>query len=284
MSNPFSDTDLDSANESARLWYRDIPEEKSSSSAPASRRFEPPEWRGPGAQSGDWTVRHENTQSSSPPTPVRLRTPRRPWLEGCNCNWLYILIALAIMGLLSGVGYFVWWIQERHVHSSSQMTALTNSINEFRKDLDLTKEDIHDLHSEFNKLRNYVNSVNDTSNLGVYNSMKKMKSELMTDMERNENSLHKELEDSEQKVSSMVSSTTNDMQKMRNNMTTMVNVMNVQLDQTIARINNIVETARVEIDVEIKNVTARQEQYVRDTKKQLAAENDFVTHQLAGCF
>lgn len=196
----------------------------------------------------------------------------------------YILIALAIMGLLSGVGYFVWWIQERHVHSSSQMTALTNSINEFRKDLDLTKEDIHDLHSEFNKLRNYVNSVNDTSNLGVYNSMKKMKSELMTDMERNENSLHKELEDSEQKVSSMVSSTTNDMQKMRNNMTTMVNVMNVQLDQTIARINNIVETARVEIDVEIKNVTARQEQYVRDTKKQLAAENDFVTHQLAGFF
>ncbi|CAN0005377.1 unnamed protein product, partial [Ectocarpus fasciculatus] len=82
----------------------------------------------------------------------------------------------------------------------------------------------------------------------------------------------------------MVSSTTNDMQKMRNNMTTMVNVMNVQLDQTIARINNIVETARVEIDVEIKNVTARQEQYVRDTKKQLAAENDFVTHQLAGTF
>ena len=193
-----------------------------------------------------------------------------------------MLIAIVIMGLLSGVGYFVWWNHERHVNSSSQLSALTSTVNEFRKDLDLTKEDIRDLHSEFKKLRNYVNSVNDTSNLGVYNSMKKMKSELMADMEHNEDTLHKELEDSEKKVSSMVSSTTNDMQRMRNNMTNMVNEMNVQLDKTIARINNIVETARVEIDVEIKNVTARQEEYVRDTKKQLAAENDFVTHQLAG--
>lgn len=279
MSNPFSDDPP--AEDNTRLWYRDIPAQPESASA--SRRFEPDSWNEPQETSHSWAITHDDEIRSSSRAPVRLRAPRRPLCNGiCAFNWFAVLIGIALLASLSGLGYFFWWNHERHEASANQFDSLSQSISDIRSDLDAVKQDVATIQIDFKKLKTYVASVNDTSNLGIYNQMLTMKKELVHDMAENKDSVHQELEQSEEKVTALVDETTGDLQRMRANMTEMVKMMNDRLDKTVDYIDNMVARAQHQITLEVRNVSAREEAYVEATKKQFQAENDFVTHQLAG--
>jgi hypothetical protein len=286
MSNPFSDSPAESS-ESERLWYRDIPgSQPSSSSSAAPSRFEPPEWSSGGGRGGsDWasspSPNNVEAQSSSA-SHVRLRAPRRSILENLPCNWFAVSIAVAVMAVLGSVGGFVWWSYEHHQASLSQMTRLERDVRNIRDDLDSQKNKVVSMQADLGKLHAFVNNVSDTSNIGIYNQMIKIKKELLLDMNTTTTSVHKQLVSSENTVNSLVAATTNDLQKMRSNVSHMVTEMTHTMNETISRINNLVLTAKAAIDIEVRNVSAQEAKYKLDTAKQFAAENDFVKYQLAG--
>lgn len=284
MSNPF-----DESGESERLWYQSSSQHVSDPTS-RPRPFEPVAWSAnEGAGSGDWTTTRNSTSDSRTPPRIRLRTPQRSMLDKlscghlCSCNWVIISILIGIFVILLGGGFSVW-SYERHVQTSSQLSMLETTMKEIQNNVNSAQDKIRDMQSTMIKMESLIKNASDTSNIGLYNNMVKIKKELLDDMNQTTHAVHKQLVQSEDKVDKLVDATTHDLNNMRSNVSHMVSEMKTTMNKTITRIHSIVNVAKSAIDLEVRNVSKQEQKYVADTKKQFAAENDFVKYQLAGIY
>jgi hypothetical protein len=154
-----------------------------------------------------------------PPAPPR--APARPSTRHLPCSWFRVSLAVAALAALGAAGGLLTWTLRHHRYSTSQLSELEGTIRSIQGELKSEKTRSFNMQTDLENLHSFMNNISDTSNIGIYNQMLKIKNELMQDMNSTLTTVRQELASGEGAAAAAAAASARGVQRVRGNVSHM---------------------------------------------------------------